>query len=122
MASALLFGFVGANVFAWVCLVVMPTTPSDAAVMADCDMEMMEMPDVEGFGISASYTCCLSCIVEAGLLDTHGFELSPAVSAPGVLDGGAREFVVPTVGEPAERVVPPQVSPPVFLLTGSLLI
>ena len=119
MASALLFGFVGANVFAAVCLVTMSASPSGAAAMAGCDMEMS---DADGIGISASYTCCLSCLAEAGLLDTDGFELPPAVSAPAILDGGAREFVVPTLGERAEHVVPPEASPPVFLMTGALLI
>jgi hypothetical protein len=119
MASALLCGFVGANVFAWVCLVAMPATASDTAAMADCNMEM---PEPEGIGVSASHDCCLSCIAEAGLLDTYGFELPPAVSAPTALDGRAREFALPTLGERVEQVVPPEASPPVFLLTGALLI
>jgi hypothetical protein len=119
MASALLFVFVGANVFAWVCLVTMSATPSDAAAMADCDMEM---PDAEGIAVSASYNCCLSCVAEAGLLDTSGFELPPAVSAPGVLDRGPQEFVLPALGEPSGRIVPPETSRPVLLLTGALLI
>ena len=119
MASALLFGFVGANVFAWVCLVTMSASPSDASAMAGCDMEM---PDAKGISVHASYDCCLSCVVEAGLLDTYGSELPPAVSAPGVLDGGAREFVLPTLAERTGHVEPPKASPPVFLLTGALLI
>jgi hypothetical protein len=122
MASALLFGFVGANVFAWMCLGTTLAAPSGAASMAGCDMETMEMPDAEGIGVSAFYDCCLSCIAEAGLLDTYDFELPPAVPVPDGFDVSVRDFVLPAPNPPSERVVPPQTSPPVFLLTGSLLI
>ena len=87
--------------------------------MTHCDMAM---PDAEGVGVSASHDCCLSCIAEAGLLNTQGFQVPPGVPAPSGFASGFQDLVFPT--STREKLDCPLAAefPPVFLLNGSLLI
>jgi len=119
VASALLLGFVGANVFAWACLVAEPVSPSIAGTMTHCDMVN---PDAGGSAVGAFYDCCLTCVADAGLLNTHGFQVPPGVPALSRFDASFQDIALPALREQAERPVPPEISPPVFLLNGSLLI
>ncbi len=121
VAEALLLGFAAANLLVLACAVAAPPMIAEtmAESMTDCGMAM---PADDAEGDSPGHDCCMSCITEAALLGTHGVWV-PSVAAVALPPAeGVQDFPTPLVRPLSDDPVPPDVSPPVFLLNGSLLI
>jgi hypothetical protein len=82
----------------------------------------MEMPETDGGAVGSPYECCLSCVVDAALLDTGGLQAPSGIAVLSPFHLDVQDIVFPTSRWPSAPSVLPEVSPPVFLLNSSLLI
>lgn len=114
VASILLVGFAAVNSLACICLIIMP-----AAGAPHCNMGM---PEHAASGMSVYHDCCaVTGAAETGLLDAalEAFAVVSALPAPA---SGFVTVLAPLSDSHSGLPVVPEAAPPVFLLTGSLLI